>query len=70
MSKTSRAKPLMDTTTAISTVQSGGLGTITGGNKNINKSGRLKLTVKLKILNTPKRRQKKTYKHISITLKL
>lgn len=28
MSETSRAKPPMDTTTAISTVQSGGLGTI------------------------------------------
>jgi len=28
MSKTSRAKPPMDTTTAISTVQSGGLGTV------------------------------------------
>lgn len=44
MSKTSRAKLLMDTTTAISTVQSGGLGSITGGvinrKKNRHKSQR------------------------------
>ena len=31
MSKTSRAKPPMEQTTAISTVQSGGLGTVLGG---------------------------------------
>lgn len=51
----------MDTTTAISTVQSGGLGTITGGNKNINKSGRLKLNSQIK--NT-EHTQKKAKKNI------